>query len=297
MTYSIVAADTTERLWGVAVASKAMCVGAHVPWGAANAGALATQAWHDLRYGWEGLALLQEGHSAASTVHELTHADPDAPNRQLGLVDAEGRLSSYTGSACLPWAGGMCGASYAVQGNLLAGAAVVEAMAEAYETLASLPFVPRLVHALLAGDEAGGDRRGRQSAALRVWRRDAVRVPGGNEVVADVRVDDAELPVHQLARMLPKLWLEYGLPDEEAALPLSGATRDRVRDGLAALGLGTGPDENVEAALENWANEQNLESRLLPGRIDPTVLDVLEVGPTAVLERSAAQVPARFWPV
>jgi uncharacterized Ntn-hydrolase superfamily protein len=297
MTYSIVAADTTERVYGVAVASKAMCVGAHVPWGAAGAGALATQAWHDLRYGWEGLALLQQGQSAASTLHELTHGDPDAPNRQLGLIDAEGRIVSYTGSACLPWAGGMCGEHYAVQGNLLAGAQVVEAMAATYEALADLPFVPRLVQALLAGDEAGGDRRGRQSAAVRVWRRDAIPTPDAIDGVADLRIDDAEYPVHLLARMLPKLWLEYGLPDEEHALPLSGVTRDRVREGLAARGFVDSSGDDIEEGLTTWASQLNLESRLIPGRVDPTVLDVLESGAATVLERAAEQVPPRFWPV
>ncbi len=292
MTYSIVAADTQQRLYGVAVASKAMCVGAHVPWGAAGVGALATQAWHDLRYGSEGLELLREGRSAASTLHELTHDDPDAPNRQLGLIDAAGRIVSYTGSRCLPWAGGMSGEHYCVQGNLLAGPQVVEAMAETYESLGELAFVPRLVRALLAGDKAGGDRRGRQSAAVRVWRRDPSPRPDAVDTVADVRVDDAELPVHQLARMLPKLWLEYGLPDEEGALPLTDATRAKVAERLGVEASG-----DIEAALESWANQLNLESRLLEGRIDPTVLDVLEAGEEAVLARAAERVPARFWPV
>lgn len=291
MTYSIVASDPEARLFGVAVASKAMCVGAHVPWGAAGAGALATQAWHDLRYGSEGLTLLRAGHSVASTLFVLSHGDPDAPHRQLGLVDAAGNVGSYTGSRCLPWAGGMCGEHYAVQGNILAGAQVVEAMAVAWEELDDYPLVPRLVHALLAGDEAGGDRRGRQSAAVHVWRQDPPPSPDTVDTVADVRVDDAELPVHDLARMIPKVWLEYGSPDEAGALDLDGATRERV---AARLGVEPG---SAEAALESWANEENLESRLLPGRIDPTVLDVLESGVDTVLERARTKIPARFWPV
>jgi uncharacterized Ntn-hydrolase superfamily protein len=290
MTYSIVAADTNHRSYGVAVASKAMCVGAHVPWGAADAGALATQAWHDLRYGYEGLALLQQGHSAASALHELTHDDPDAPHRQLGLIDRAGRIVSYTGSRCLPWAGGMCGPDYAVQGNLLAGSQVVEAMAQAWEESTGLPFVPRLVQALLAGDEAGGDRRGRQSAAVHVWRCDPTPRADAIDTIADVRVDDAEYPVHDLVRMIPKVWLEYGSPDEEHAVPLEGEMRERV----AAL-LGAPPD-GVEEALKTWASNENLESRLLPGRIDPTVLDVLESGANAVVDRAREHVPRHFWP-
>lgn len=291
MTYSIVATDPEARFFGVAVASKAMCVGAHVPWGAAGVGALATQAWHDLRYGHEGLALLREGHSVASVLHELSHGDPDAPHRQLGLVDANGRVGSYTGSRCLPWAGGMCGEHYAVQGNLLAGSQVVEAMADEWERHPDMPFTPRLVTALLAGDDAGGDRRGRQSAAVHVWRRDPSPRHDVADTIADVRVDDAELPVHDLLRMVPKVWLEYGSPDLDGALPLEGETRE-----LVAARLGVDPAD-AETALESWANEENLESRVLPGRIDPTVLAVLESGADAVVERARAETPPRFWPV
>jgi uncharacterized Ntn-hydrolase superfamily protein len=295
MTYSIVARDETTGARGVAVASKAMCVGAHVPWGTAGAGALATQAWHDLRYGWEGLALLEAGRSAASTVQQLTHDDPDAPNRQLGVVDRAGRVASYTGSRCLQWAGGMCGRGYAVQGNLLAGAQVVEAMAEAYEASDGTPFVHRLVHALLAGDEAGGDRRGRQSAAVKVWRGEPGGDPTDVDVLADLRVDDGELPVHGVAAMLPKLWLEYGTARPDDALPLEGPTVDRVVSALTGNGLVASMD-NVETVLARWASEQNLESRLLPGMIDRTVLEVLESGTAATLERVATSPPPGAWP-
>jgi uncharacterized Ntn-hydrolase superfamily protein len=244
------------------VASKALCVGAHVPWGRAGFGALATQAWHDLRYGWEGLALLEAGSSAAGVVQKLTYGDPDAPHRQLGIVDRSNRVASYTGSRCLPWAGGMCGDGYAVQGNLLSGAQVVEAMAAEYERLDGQPFVHRLVRALLAGDEAGGD----------------------------LRVDDAVRPVHSLAVLLPKLWLDYGTPQPDSALPLTGPTADRV-----ASALKTKPGE-VEPVLIRWASELNLESRLLPGKIDQTILQVLESGVPATLERVAKAPPQEGWP-
>jgi len=295
MTYSIVAVDETSGTRGVAVASKAMCVGAHVPWGTAGAGALATQAWHDLRYGWEGLALLEAGRSAASTVQELTHDDPDAPHRQLGIVDHRGRVASYTGSLCLQWAGGMCGRGYAVQGNLLASAQVVEAMAEAYEGFDGMPFVHRLVHALLAGDEAGGDRRGRQSAAVKLWRGAPSEDPTEVDVLVDLRVDDARLPVHGVAAMLPKLWLEYRTARPADALPLAGQTVERVRVALLARGVDAA-ERDVEAVLATWASEQNLESRLLPGMIDRTVLDVLESGPSATLARVATPPPLEAWP-
>jgi uncharacterized Ntn-hydrolase superfamily protein len=289
MTYSIVAVDRTTGARGVAVASKALCVGAHVPWGRAGFGALATQAWHDLRYGWEGLALLEAGSSAAGVVQKLTYGDPDAPHRQLGIVDRNNRVASYTGSRCLPWAGGMCGDGYAVQGNLLSGAQVVEAMAAEYERLDGQPFVHRLVRALLAGDEAGGDRRGRQSAALKVWRAEPAHKTDV-DVIGDLRVDDAVRPVHSLAELLPKLWLDYGTPQPDSALPLTGPTADRV-----ASALKTKPGE-VEPVLIRWASELNLESRLLPGKIDQTILQVLESGVPATLERVAKAPPQEGWP-
>lgn len=289
MTYSIVAFDEATGARGVAVASKALCVGAHVPWGAAGIGALATQAWHDLRYGYEGFALLAEGRSAADIVQRLTHGDPDAPNRQLGVVDAKNRLVSYTGSRCLPWAGGMCGDGFAVQGNLLAGPQVVEAMAGAYEQRRGQPFVERLVRALQAGDEAGGDRRGRQSAAVKVWRAEPARSTDV-DVVADLRVDDAVRPVHDLAALVPRYWLEYGVAGVDA-LPLEGDLRGRVRDGL-----GVTDDANVEPELARWASERNLESRLLEGRIDAAVLGVLERGEAAVLSDLSKAPPAAGWP-
>jgi uncharacterized Ntn-hydrolase superfamily protein len=289
VTYSIVAVDPATGARGVAVASKAMCVGAHVPWGRAGFGALATQAWHDLRYGWEGLALLEAGHSAASVVQKLTYGDTDAPHRQLGIVDRNNNFASYTGSRCMPWAGGMCGKGYAVQGNLLAGATTVEAMAARYEELEGRPFAYRLVQALLAGDEAGGDRRGRQSAAVKVWRAEPSHSTDV-DVIADLRIDDAKMPVHDLAAMVPRLWLDYGTPRPRAAIALEGEGAERV---AGKLGV---PVAEVEPALIRWAGEQNLESRLLPGAIDPTVLAVLESGIGPTLERAAAEVPQEGWP-
>jgi uncharacterized Ntn-hydrolase superfamily protein len=288
LTYSVVAVDEETGACGVAVASKALCVGAHVPWGRAGIGACATQAWHDLRYGYEGLALLEAGQSAASVVHTLTHGDPVAPNRQVGIVDRRGRVASYTGSRCMPWAGGMCGRSYAVQGNLLAGAQVVEAMADSYEEGTGLPFAVRLVSALVAGDEAGGDRRGRQSAALKVWRARPTGTPG--DVIADLRVDDAPLPVHRLLELLPVYWLERGTPVVDDAVPLSEALAARLSAALNA------PAGDVEAALALWASEHNLERRVLAGRVDPVVLDVVERSERPVLAEVAAAPPPTGWP-
>lgn len=201
MTYSIVAFDAAATQWGVAVASKAMCVGAHVPWGAGGIGAVATQAYHDLRYGAEGLGALRRGRTAEEVVGELTVDDPESVFRQLGVVDASGRAATFTGAQCTPWAGGRHGDSWAVQGNILAGPHVVEAVAEAYGE-ATGTFAERLVTALLAGDAAGGDRRGRQSAAVKVWASPLDRERERLDVELFLRIDDAELPVHDLQRLV-----------------------------------------------------------------------------------------------
>jgi uncharacterized Ntn-hydrolase superfamily protein len=204
MTYSIVGFDAEAAQWGVAVASKAMCVGAHVPWGAGGIGAVATQAYHDLRYGFEGLQALRDGHSADGVVATLTTDDPESVFRQLGVVDADGRSATFTGERCTPWAGGLSGDSWAVQGNILAGPHVVKAMADAY-TDAEGSFAERLLAALLAGDESGGDRRGRQSAAIKMWTAPVVRDGDRREIALFLRVDDAELPVHDLSRLVRRV--------------------------------------------------------------------------------------------
>jgi uncharacterized Ntn-hydrolase superfamily protein len=210
VTYSIVAFDAESGQWGVAVASKAMCVGAHVPWGAGGIGAVATQAYHDLRYGYEGLGALRRGCSADEVVHELTHDDPESVFRQLGVVDADGRAATFTGPQCTSWAGGLAGDAWAVQGNILAGPHVVETMAAAYAD-ATGSYAERLVDTLVAGDESGGDRRGRQSAAIKLWRR-PVDVDGDRrEVSLFLRVDDAVLPVHDLQALVHRVLADPNL--------------------------------------------------------------------------------------
>ena len=217
MTYSIVAFDAATAQWGVAVASKAMCVGAHVPWGGGGIGAVATQAYHDLRYGFEGLAALRAGHSAADVVRELTSEDPESVYRQLGVVDADGRAATFTGPQCMTWAGGLAGTSWCAQGNLLAGPFVVAAMADAYGRAdGSLP--ERLLAALRAGDDAGGDRRGRQSAAIKVWSRPVEADGDRRDISMFLRVDDAELPVHNLQRLVARV---LATPELLIVAPLS----------------------------------------------------------------------------
>jgi len=203
-TYSIVAFDPTSGDLGVAVQSKYFGVGSVVPWARAGVGAIATQASANVRYGPEGLRLLAEGKDAGETVRRLTEADERQAIRQLGIVDARGNTFAHTGSECLAWAGHIVGTNFTVQGNILAGEGVVKAMAEAYEAARKMEgsqLADWLTAALQAGEDAGGDSRGRQSAALLVVREGAG--PNGiNDRFIDLRVEDHPDPTKELSRLL-----------------------------------------------------------------------------------------------
>jgi uncharacterized Ntn-hydrolase superfamily protein len=199
-TFSIVAFDPATGDYGVAVQSKYFAVGDVVPFARADTGALATQARGNLLYGPHGLALLAEGQSAERVIEMLTAEDPLREERQLGVVDNEGRAATYTGERCLPWAGGRAGEHYAVQGNLLAGPQVVEAMAAAFEATEG-DLASRLVYALAAGQAAGGDARGRQSAAVLVVREGAGYLGLTDRYIA-LHVEDHPTPVRELRRLL-----------------------------------------------------------------------------------------------
>jgi len=199
-TFSICAYDPDAKEWGVAVASKYLAVGAVVPWAKAGVGAVATQSYANVSYGPRGLDLIAQGKSAAEALKAVTDDDKDKALRQVGMVDAQGGAANFTGDKCNPWAGGKSGKNYTCQGNLLAGEQVIDAMAKAFEETKG-PLAWRLMAALEAGDQAGGDKRGKQSAALLVVR--AKGGPGGlNDRAIDYRVDDHKDPVPELARIL-----------------------------------------------------------------------------------------------
>lgn len=209
-TFSIVARDAESGDLGIAVASKFLAVGAVVPYAVAGIGAVATQSYANTSYGPRAIEALRAG-VPLDLVHEAFAAtDPDHAKRQYGLVDAAGRSLTFTGSDCHAWAGGVARDGFAAQGNLLAGPAVVDAMVEAY-TAAAGTLPERLMSALVAADAAGGDRRGRQAAALLV-----VRADGGygamNDRYVDLRVDDDDAPTHRLQRLLATFLLEAKQP-------------------------------------------------------------------------------------
>ncbi len=244
-TFSIAAYDPKNGDLGVAVQSKYFSVGPVVPWAEAGVGAIATQAWANPSYGPEGLKLLKEGFSPEEVVDRLTAADGGRERRQLGVVDAMGDSSAYTGPGCIPWAGSRTGLNYSCQGNILAGEDVVRSMAEALEGTEG-ELADRLVAALEAGQEAGGDIRGMQSAALLVVRKGRGRAGYGDNYV-DLRVEDHRAPIRELRRLLDmdrsteNSWECHRLLDdgrlEEAMLLARGAVELSPENDVARMAL------------------------------------------------------------
>jgi len=227
-TFSIVAYDSAAEEWGVAVASKFLAVGAAVPFARAGVGAIATQAWGNTTYGPEGLALLEMGVPAAELVRVLVSKDGERERRQLGVVDADGEAASWTGEKCFSWAGHVIGEAFCVQGNILAGEEVVNRMAEAFRSTKG-PLARRLIAALRAGEEAGGDSRGKQSAALLVVR-EAAGYSGYNDRFVDLRVDDHPDPIQELERIfeLHEQIFQGGAYVRLATLALKGGKQRRA---------------------------------------------------------------------
>jgi uncharacterized Ntn-hydrolase superfamily protein len=268
VTFSLVGCDLEAREWGVAVASKFLAVGAVVPWARGDIGAVATQSYANVAYGPDGLALLASGVDAQTALDRLVAVDPGREERQAGIVDAEGRGATYTGSECFDWAGGRTGPCFAAQGNILTGPEVVDAMADTFAG-SSGPLAERLLAALAAGDDAGGDRRGRQSASL-IVRRSGGGYGGNNDILIDLRVDDHEAPITELSRIYALHDLMFGKTPEADLIPIEQVEAE-VRERLAALGY-TG---DVHESLRTWASAANLEERLHASRVDPVVLRAL----------------------
>jgi uncharacterized Ntn-hydrolase superfamily protein len=277
-TFSIVGCDLTTLSWGIAVASKFPAVGAVVPWAQAEAGAVATQSFANTSFGPRGLEMLARGFSAEDTLSRLLADDSDREHRQVGIVDALGGSASFTGSSCFNWAGGVTGPGYAIQGNILAGDQVVLAMQKTFlETRDELP--ERLYKALLAGDQGGGDRRGRQSAAIYV-----VKPKGGYggylDRWIDYRVDDHSDPVKRLGELLEQHRLYFGKSPESDHITLSGETLILLQRIIAKSGFYKGPfhgklDDATCTALNSFVGNENFEERcdIQAGWIDKPVYD------------------------
>jgi uncharacterized Ntn-hydrolase superfamily protein len=313
MTYSIVARDPATGDLGVAVQSKFLAVGAVVPWARAGVGAIATQSAANVADGPEGLRLLADGSSADEVLARLAAADAGREDRQIGIVDARGVSAMHTGGNCFEWAGGRLGDGYAAQGNILTGPAVVDGLADTF-LAGGRPFPELLVACLASADAAGGDRRGRESAALLVVH-DGAGFGGGNDRWIDLRVDHHDDPIGELGRLLDLQRLYYEPPDPATLQPVDAATADEIRAILESLGGGPGgrfervfvpmsggpqPDEAThpfvgephpfpsnwdadwQRALDDWLDVENLEARTAaPGWIDPRVLSIMRSRRTA----------------
>lgn len=278
-TFSIAAYDEQDQSWGVAVASKFLAAGAVVPWAQAGVGAIATQAFANTSFGSHGLELLGQGLSAEVTLARLLAADAGRESRQVGIVDAHGGASTFTGSECNDWAGGLGAPGYAIQGNILAGPGVVPAMETAFKTTGG-DLAARLHAALLAGDRAGGDRRGRQSAALLVVK-DKGGYGGFNDRLLDYRVDDDPDPLEKLGELLSLHRLYFGKSLESERIQLQGASLQAVQKILIRLGYLKLPsssyDSATQVAFRTFTGNENFEERCDPtsGWVDAPVFDYL----------------------
>ena len=283
-TFSIVACDLEKREWGIAVASKFLASGAVVSWARAEVGAIATQARAKVGYGPEGLSLLEAGESASAALEAITSADDDRAERQVGVVDGAGRAAAHTGEKCFDWAGHRVGEGYTCQGNILTGPEVLEAMADSFEA-SNGELADRLVSALSGGDEAGGDRRGKQSAAMLVVRQGG-GYGGDTDRYLDLRVDDDPEPTRRLRELVamhhvffkPAIELEFVRIEAEVAEELQSLCR--------RLGYSQGEpngewDQASKEGFEALISNENLEERWSldqdPDVIDSVALDYLRL--------------------
>jgi len=248
------------------VQSRFLAVGSIVPWAEPLVGAIATQAWANPRYGPEGLALLRAGVPVDEVVARLTQPDDERGQRQLGIVDAQGRAATYTGETCSAWAGGRTGPCFAAQGNILVSADTVDALAETFESSAGTSLAERLLDCLDAAQAAGGDRRGQQSAALLVVGPEQ-GYAGLSDTFVDLRVDDHVHPLDELRRLYGIHRQLFGSTPRERWIAVDDGLRKEIEDRLAVLGF---------ERLEDWAGEANLEERVTgTDAIDPVVLEAL----------------------
>ncbi len=295
-TFSIVACDPDRGEWGIAVQSKFLAVGAVVPWAQAEVGAIATQAWANVRYGPEGLALLKDGVSASEVVDRLTRADPKSDVRQVGVVDAKGRAAAFTGAKCLDWAGHQVGDGYTCQGNILLAQDVVRGMSRAFEsTPGDLP--ERLLASLAAGQREGGDRRGMQSAALLIVRTKGGYDEGSDRWV-DIRVDDHPSPIEEVKRVFKLYDLTLLSREDPATLvPLTTEVARVVQHHLSLLGFYSGRphgtwDEATAKSFARFLNENNFENKArTDASVWPSILDYLQERATEESRRRTRTAP------
>ncbi len=280
-TFSIVACDPKAELWGVAVQSKFPFVGNGVAWAKTGVGAVATQAYANLAFGPDGLAMLEKGFSAQQVLDSLLAQDTLKEERQVGIVDKFGGSANFTGKGCFDWAGGKAGKNYTCQGNILTGPEVVEALAKAFETSEGKPLAERLVMALDAAQKVGGDRRGKESAHLLVVKKNGGYGGYGDRWI-DIRVDDNPEPIDELKRLYYNVHqLYFGETDPKKLVNIDKDICTEIQSVLKKLGYYKGEvngtyDEPTRKALSDWQGWENLEMRWrADDQIDGVVLDYM----------------------
>ena len=275
-TYSIVGCDPEAGEVGVAVQSKFLAVGSAVPWGKGGVGAVATQAWANLSYGNRGIELMEKGMHPKEVIEQITADDEGKETRQVGIVDIQGRSATFTGSECSDWAGGIAGKNFAAQGNILAGAKVVDAMANTFEATKG-DVTTKLMEALAAAQDAGGDIRGMQSASLYVVKVGG-GYGGGSDRLIDIRVDDHKTPIEELRRILGLTRFYFGKTKEGNYAKIEGATKDFILKVMAERGIYNGDmstdwDKSLHETFQHFSLVENFDERLAPfGLIDNEVL-------------------------
>ena len=278
-TFSIVGYDPEKKELGIAVQSKFLAVGAVVPWAKANVGAIATQALANLDYGEKGLKYLEDGNSPKEVIKKLRAEDDNDQSRQVGIVSANGDSATFTGDDCYDWAGGISGENFACQGNILVGEETVQAMADTFKSETG-DLANRLVTALEAGQKAGGDKRGRQSAALLVVKENG-SYGGYNDRYIDLRVDDHETPIQELKRILDIFYLYFGDKEVEK-IELTEEVIKEVKQYLKDLNLFSGQidsenNEEFKNSLETFYHQENFEEReQKEGFLDKDILNYMK---------------------
>ena len=280
-TFSIVAFDPRNGDLGVAVESKFPAVGAVVPFAKAKVGAVATQAWANVSYGPVGLRLLEDGLPAKEALSKLLADDNHTEVRQAAIVDAKGQVAAHTGSECLEWAGHVTGERYSCQGNILTSSKVVESMARAYEETSG-DLIDKLLEALSSGQAVGGDRRGRQSAAILVVR-DKGGYEGFNDRYVDLRVDEHATTIEELKRVF-KIYdmTMLSREDPKSLLTIDHNIATDLQTSLKRLGMYEGAitgvlDDETKKALHQFVNIHNFENKMHDdGRIWKSILDYMK---------------------
>jgi uncharacterized Ntn-hydrolase superfamily protein len=275
-TYSIVGADPVNGEVGVAVQSKFLAVGNVVQWGKGGVGAVATQAWANASYGNRGIEMMEQGIHPEEIVKELIAGDERKESRQFGIVDVKGRSANFTGADCANWAGGKAGPCFAAQGNILTGPEVVDAMADTFQKVDG-DLTTKLMEALGAAQDAGGDKRGMQSAALAVWKIDG-GYGGMTDRLVDLRVDEHKNPIEELRRLLELSRFYFGRTKEDNYAKIEGDVKKYILETMENRGHYNGEmagdwNKEKDEAFQYFSLVENFDERLAPfGLVDNEVL-------------------------